>query len=276
MGGSIGYDIAHPRVPCATVPDAFYLPDGDRFVSTEATQGPWSPGEQHGGPPSALLSRALERCEPRDGFRIARITIEIMRAVPLDTLTATAYVARPGRSVELLEGSLATDTHEVMRARAWRIRTGESQPTDDEAEPPPGPEMGEATEFFWAGEGPGYGRSMDWLFVRGGLAIPGPSSAWMRMRVPLVAGEEPTPLQRVMIAADSGNGISAVADPREWLFINTDLTVTLARHPVGEHVNLDARTHIGSDGIGLTETILRDTKGRIGHATQTLLVRRRG
>ncbi|HEX2126153.1 MAG TPA: acyl-CoA thioesterase domain-containing protein, partial [Thermoleophilaceae bacterium] len=86
---------------------AFYRVDGDRLVPSELTRGPWDPAAQHAGPPSALLARALERCEPRDGLRIARITVEILGPVPLAPLTATARVVRPGRSVELLEASLA-------------------------------------------------------------------------------------------------------------------------------------------------------------------------
>ncbi len=51
---------------------AFYERDGERFVPSELTRGPWDPGAQHAGPPSALIARALERCEPRDGMRLAR------------------------------------------------------------------------------------------------------------------------------------------------------------------------------------------------------------
>ena len=35
--------------------------DGDRYVATVHTQGPWSEGFQHAGPPSALLARAIDK-----------------------------------------------------------------------------------------------------------------------------------------------------------------------------------------------------------------------
>jgi hypothetical protein len=114
---------------------------------------------------------------------------------------------------------------------------------------------------------------MDWLFVRGAFLEPGPATVWMRMQVPLVAGEEPSPLQRVLVAADSGNGVSAELDYHRYLFINTDLSVHLLRPPVGEWVCLDATTRV--DGLGLTDTALWDQRGRIGLAAQTLLVRER-
>jgi hypothetical protein len=116
---------------------------------------------------------------------------------------------------------------------------------------------------------------MDYRFVTGAFLDPGPATVWMRMRVPLVAGEEPTPLIRVMVVADSGNGVSAALDWREFLFINVDLTVHLHRYPAGEWACLDALTLPEASGVGLADTLLRDERGRIGRASQTLLVDKR-
>jgi len=114
---------------------------------------------------------------------------------------------------------------------------------------------------------------MEYRFLRGAFVEPGPAVVWMRPRVPLVAGEETTPLERVLIAADSGNGVSAAFDWKRFLFINTDLSVHLLREPEGDWVCLDAVTH--ADGLGLSDTALYDERGRIGRAAQTLLVRPR-
>jgi hypothetical protein len=160
-----------------------------------------------------------------------------------------------------------------MRATAWRVRAGEEAGPSRGDPPPPGPDQGTDREFFPTGHDVSYHAAMDWLFVRGAFLEPGPATVWMRMRVPLVAGEEPSPLQRVLVAADSGNGVSAELDYQRYLFINTDLSVHLLRMPAGEWVCLDARTHL--DGVGLTDTTLWDERGRIGRAAQTLLVRRR-
>jgi hypothetical protein len=253
------------------LPDAFFEEDGDRLVPTEATRGPWDPGSQHAGPPSALIGRALERCEPRDGMRMGRVTFEILRPVPLAPLTVEARVARPGRSVELLEAALSGPDGELMRARAWRLQAGDVQLPGDE--PPPGPEKGDAGEFFDTGQDVGYHTAMEYRFLTGAFLEQGPATVWMRMRLPLVAGEEPTPLQRVLIAADSGNGVSAALDWTRYLFINTDLSVHLLRPPEGEWVCLDAVTHV--DGLGMSDTSLWDERGRVGRAAQTLLVRPR-
>ncbi|MGH2724486.1 MAG: hypothetical protein ACRDI0_09530 [Actinomycetota bacterium] len=94
----------------------------------------------------------------------------------------------------------------------------------------------------------------------------------MRQRHPVVAEEPISPLDRVLTVADSGNGISWVVDPSTHLFVNTDLTVHLARLPVGEWVCLDARTRVGPSGIGVAESVLWDDRGRFGRAAQSLLV----
>jgi hypothetical protein len=262
--------------------DAFYEPDGDGFRATELTRGPWDPGSQHAGPPAGLIARELERLpDEGDGppARIGRITFEILRSVPITTLRVSARVVKPGRRVELCEATLADERGDLMRATAWRLRT---QPVELPAaipgtagEPPPGPETAEQGEFFPTGQDVGYHTAMDYRFVSGRFMDPGPATVWMRMRVPLVAGEDPSPLVRVMTAADSGNGVSAALDWREFLFINVDLTVHLHRHPEGEWVCLDAVTLPERSGLGLADTLLSDEAGRIGRAAQTLLVDKR-
>ena len=116
---------------------------------------------------------------------------------------------------------------------------------------------------------------MDYRFIDGAFTEPGPARVWLRMRQPLVAGEPTSPLARVLVAADSGNGVSAALDYRRHLFINTELTVHLMREPAGEWVHLDAVTYVGPHGVGLSESVLHDETGRLGRAAQTLLVRRR-
>jgi hypothetical protein len=255
------------------VDEAFYVPDGDALVSTELTRGPWDPNAQHAGPPSALLARALERCEPREGLRIGRVTVEILAPVPIARLTVRARVARPGRSVELLEAALEGPDGEVMRARGWRLAAGDARADWEREEPPPGREDAEALEFFPTGERVGWHTAMEIVFARGRFLEPGPATVWMRPRVALVDGEPISPLQRTMLAADGGNGVSAPLDWSRFIFINTDLTVHLLRPPEGAWVCLDSVTHV--DGLGMTDTALWDERGRIGRAAQTLLVRAR-
>jgi Thioesterase-like superfamily len=266
--------VAHLVGPVGAAVAAFYHRDGDAFVPSELTRGPWDPGAQHAGPPSALLARAVEAPDRLVG----RISIEILRPVPLAPLTVSRRVVRPGRTVELVGARLSEaggERREIATATAWRLRRQDGVPTAGLDSAPPGPDQGRSVPFFPTGQDVGYHTAMDYAFVEGGFLDPGPAVVWMRMRQPLVDGEEPSPLVRVLTAADSGNGVSAVLDYRRFLFINTDLTVQLVREPQGEWVCLEAVTRVGPDGVGLAESVLADERGRIGRATQTLLVRRR-
>jgi hypothetical protein len=259
---------------------AFYVSDGGVFVSSELTRGPWDPDAQHAGPPAALVGRELERCSSLTGqadWQLARITYEILRPVPIAPLRVSAEVVRPGKSVELLSAALADDRGPVITASAWRIARRQVDLPDlpRDGEGPPGPSRGSPGPFFDTGHADGYHSAMEYRFVSGAFVEPGPATAWMRMRVQLVEGEQPTPLQRVLAAADTGNGISAVLDFRRFLFINVDLSVHLHRPPEGEWVCLDALTTPGSTGVGLADTALHDERGPIGRALQTLLVRER-
>jgi hypothetical protein len=134
---------------------------------------------------------------------------------------------------------------------------------------------GESKPFFPTRYEVGYHSAMEVRFVEGSFVEPGPATAWMRMRVPLVEGEEPSPLVRVLVAADSGNGISGALDFSRYLFVNADLTVHLVRHPVGEWVCLQSVTSVDPAGIGLADTALHDEHGRIGRSAQSLFVAHR-
>jgi hypothetical protein len=251
----------------------------DRFVPTEYTRGPWSAYSQHAGPPAALLGRAVRMREgAREDMRLARITFEITSPVPLSPLTVTTRVLRQGRSVELVEAALTPEGgEEVMKARALRIRTlPGSVPQSAPGPEVPGPEEGAVEPFFPVPWDVGYHTGMEARFAKGSFLGRGPAACWLRMRVPLVEGEKTAPLDRVLTAADSGNGVSNVLDFSQHLFVNPDLTVHLHRHPTGEWVCVDARTSIDSAGVGMTEAALHDEEGPIGRGVQSLFVAERG
>jgi hypothetical protein len=260
--------------------EAFYFELGEgRFLATERTRGPWDPQAQHAGPPAALLGREIEGLPGSEGFQVGRIAFEILRPVPIGEVRIESRVLRPGRKVQLVEASLSdAEAGELMRATAWLLRRTELDlPAGavDDSPPPQGPEEGWAPEFFPTGQDVGYHTAMEWRAVSGAFLEPGPATVWMRMRQPLVAGEEPTPLQRALVAADVGNGIAAVLDYREYVFINVDLSVHFERMPEGEWICVDAVTRPRPTGIGTAESELSDRRGRIGRAAQSLLVDRR-
>jgi Acyl-CoA thioesterase C-terminal domain/Acyl-CoA thioesterase N-terminal domain len=256
------------------VADGFFVPDGPRFLATEHTRGPWSLHHQHGGPPSALMARALERLLAGSGMRLVRMTVDLLSPIPIGPLEVEASVVRAGRKVQRLEASVVAGGRAVCRATALAIRVGAvALPPRLEPVPaaPPPPEASAALRLPFFVDAIGYHTAVETRIARGAWGR-GPADVWLRPRVPLVVGEPLSPLQRVMIAADSGNGIAITLDPARFTFVNADLTVALEREPDGEWVCLDATTRTHGDGIGLTETLLWDARGVIGRGLQTLLV----
>lgn len=275
---------------------AFFERDEDDFVATELTRGPWDESAQHAGPPAALIGREVERCpgigEGVADRHVARITFEILRPVPIAHLRVEARVVRPGRRVDMVEAVLSDSAGEpLILARAWRLLRRKidlppkltSEAAGSPARragrpagipgPPPAPEQAPQTDvFFPTGHDVGYHTAMEYRFVTGSFVETGPATTWLRMRVPLIEGERPSPLQRVLAAADSGNGISATLDFRRYVFINVDLTVHLNRMPAGVWVCLDSITVPEPTGAGLTDSMLFDELGPIGRAAQTLLI----
>ncbi|HEX2131420.1 MAG TPA: thioesterase family protein [Actinophytocola sp.] len=260
--------------PTDALTEAFYEPlGGGRFASTKHSAGPWSPHTQHLGPPSALMIRALETLPAAGPMSFARLTVEVLGPVPVADLEVEAGVERPGRSVELLAAELRADGRLVARCRAWRhVHTDTSTVGGDLDAPLPPPSAGRAM-YRPESWGAGYLDAMEWRALSGDLGTPGPATVWARQSVALVAGESPTSLQRLMVLADSGNGVSSRMDPREWLFINSELTVHLYRDPTGEWMALDAGTAIGPAGVGSAFTVLHDERGPVGRGAQALLVR---
>lgn len=258
--------------------EAFYLPAGpNRFRTTPATSSPWDETMQHGGPPAALLARTIEQLRPDESMPIARITVDMLGAIPQGAIRTEARVVRPGKRVELVEASLWANDRLAVTATAWRIRTspGSTAGFMPATRPPGRPETA-ATSFFpgvsadW-----GYGNAVEWHFVKGDFTELGPSVVWTRQRIPLVAGEAPTPAQRLLVVADSVNGLSVELPMHEWFSIPPTMTTTFERRPEGEWILLDTTTTIGPDGTGLAQGTAHDELGLVAAIAQPLMVARR-
>jgi hypothetical protein len=256
---------------------SFYRDLGDGlFASTHSTAGPWSPQLQHAGPPSALLGRAFERHQPREGMRVARVTLEIPRPVPVADLEVRVRTLHSGRSAEILEGELVADGRPVMLARAWRLAAAPADTPSlspaPAAPPLPGPQPFEPLKGAYAD---GYVSAMEWRNAEGGFNVPGPGTVWGRQRIPLVADEPDTPLTRALTIADSNWAVAFELDHVARLVINTDVTLALPRDPVGPWLCLRAATTAAPTGSGLASGELHDTTGECGRILQTLIVAER-
>jgi len=266
-----------------TVPgpdDALFVPDGADLVPTEFARGPWTPDALHGGPVAALAARAVEAIPTDEPMHVARLTVELLRPVPVAPLSVSASLVRPGRKVQLVEARISSGGRDVAWGRALRVRLQPSAEPFRGSGPvpgidpgaPPGPDAGYRSPAPIGDYRAFHNTGAELAYVIGHFAKRGPATVWVRLAVPVVPGEEPSPLQRVTAASDFGNGVSSELDFAHHIFINPDLTVYLHRPALGEWVCLDASTTIGIPGVGLAESRLWDVHGPIGRSLQSLLV----
>jgi Thioesterase-like superfamily len=269
-------DLDSPSYPSS----AYLALENGAYGSTGLTRGPWHPDHQHAGPPIALVARGIERAAAAlDLTHIARLTANLLRPIPIAQLTLEVQTEYAGRNVAHFSARLNAGGKEVARLTAVAQREAElSIPRDLPGHPlpraPRSVEDSPAERFPFSTKMIGYQDLIE-SRVAEGVIFRGPSAVWFRMRYPLVAGEEPSALQRVAVAADSGNGISAILDLRNYIFVNSDLTINLLRKPEGEWVCIDARTLLGPNGGGLAEARIFDALGLVGRSTQSLAIRPR-
>lgn len=256
---------------------AVFARSGELLVPTDHARGPWDADSQHGGAPAAAIARAVERLESNGPMLLARLTVEFLAAVPLAPLAIEARIVRPGRRLALAEATVAAEGRIVCRARAVRLRR------EPVAVPPSalrGPRLAPPDQLPRAdlplpphGATDGFGLTgMELRFATGRFGEPGPATAWFRLRMPLVEGEAPTAAQRAVAAADFANGVAAELRFATHRFVNTDLSVHLAREPVGEWIGVEAVTEHGPEGTALAASVLHDLRGPVGRGAQSLYV----
>lgn len=259
------------------MPDSYFAPieerrAGGRYAAGPATAGPWAPNLQHGGPPNALAvataERALNVHTGRDDFVAQRLAADFVGPVPVAEVDVRAAVVRAARSAALVQVTINADGRECLFTRVWFVRAADTTAIAASTTPPPRPPTTPtALDIDF-----GYGNSLDWRFVSGRMAEPGPAMAWTRATRPLLDGYAYSGLARVVLAADSASGISAELDWGQWSFLNIDLDVHLARPFLGEWVLLDAATQLGPNGSALARSTISDERGVAGAGLQTLVV----
>jgi hypothetical protein len=256
------------------LPPAFFLTDGDGYVGTTLARGPWDDRAAHGGPVAALIGREVERHDPDPELLTVRYTIELLRPVPLDRLHLEATTLRPGGRVRLVGVSVRHGDHEVARATALRVRRVAEDAPDTLPTGPlafAGPNAAAAGVALVEGR-VGITDAVELRAAAGSALERGPATYWFRVHAPLVDDEPVTPLTRLLVAADFGNGIASVTDIATHVFINPDLTVHVHRLPEGEWVANQAVTHMAPGGAARADATLLDQRGEVGRATQSLYV----
>lgn len=259
-----------------------------RFRPTELTRTGWNDVHQHGGPPSSLLVRELERLELPVPMRVARVTVQLLTGIPLEPLTVSADVVRAGKRVAVADAHLETDRGDmVATARAQLIRSEPVEvppdlpwPRDELAGPPedhpPPAELASDPRGGWSDDSTTrfHMHAVTIRSIDGGWETPGPGAAWIHLDADLVGGEVTSPLCRFMCVADMTNGVASILPYGEFRWINPDLTVAVHRLPDGAWFGLAGASSVGEDGIGVAHATAYDLHGSFGHVIQTQLVTR--
>lgn len=250
--------------------------DGVSVVTSPDAAGPWDPRMQHGSAPAALVVWAAEALPSAAPMRIARVTIDLMRPVPVAPLTIESEILRDGRKIQLCGVRLKVDGVVVVSANVLKIKRQTAELPQDIAALPldlPGPDdcMVEPADHASSP----FVRCISMRAARGRFGQLGPGAIWFRVDHPLIAGAAVSQAMRAVVASDFTNGTSPALDFSQWTFINADLTVSMAREPVGDWILVDGESWIGPDGAGLAMSRLADQHGTFGRAIQSLVIERR-
>ena len=264
------------------VVDAMYSIEGDRLVPSELVQGPWDPTTCHGGPVAAVLARAIEHVETPHPMRVARLTIDLLRPVPIEPVEIRTDVVRAGRQIHVVDATMWHGPRLVSRASGVLVRCDRDIEVDaDKNEravgpPPPDRHHESRSEFELIDSGdftpPGFVNAIELRRVAGSLNAGVPAVGWARLTKPLVVGEELTPLQRLACIGDFSSGIANYVDFFVYTTPNADLSYHLVRHPIGEWIGIDAATVMSPDGVGQSRARLFDETGFLGQADATMVV----
>ncbi|MCA4131310.1 thioesterase family protein [Arthrobacter sp. M4] len=247
---------------------------GGKFRSTIHAQGAWNDIEQHMAPASGIMADCLLRHEPRTDMRMARISYEILGLIPGGEFTVTTSTLRPGRTIELIQAELNAGGRTAIRAAAWRLAISDtSDVAAIEDKNMPGPDECKPWDgaSIWPG---GYIRSLEMRIAEGHRA--GSGKVWVRTRHPLTEEGNSPDVARLIGLVDTANGIAARVPPgrNSYAFPNVDLQIHMYREPGGDWLGLDNEVSFGTDGIGLTSTVLHDLDGPFGRSEQILTLRK--
>jgi hypothetical protein len=257
--------------------DSVFRVEHDHVSVSPFASGPWNPGMQHGGAPASLCVWVAERVPSAVPMRVARLTLDLLRPVPVAPLHIRWEIVREGRKIQLVAVHLEASGVEVARASVLRVRVGggEFAPIEradalDVGLPEEGAERRAPERSAQS-----FGAGATLRVINGVFGEPGPAAIWFKYDRTLVEGFANSPAMLAAAVADFSNGISSELTFDAWTFVNADLTVSLARDPEGEWILLNAQTWLGNDGGGIAAARLADRRGYFGRVTQNLVVEKR-
>lgn len=245
-------------------------------VPTAYCRGPWSLETLHGGPVVGLLGWACEQVAPTS-LLCSRLTVEMLRPVPLAELAVSARLVKPGRRTVVVDATIEHNGDLVARASSMWLANETAEPKPERAEdgPPPRPaepaRPREQTDFDYPL--PGFNCDTSELrYVRGSHEQEGPGTTWLRLLSPLIGGQTNSPFVMAATIADLAAAAGWERTTDGGNYINPDVTLQLHRQPVGDWLALDAAAEQTGNGVALMDATVFDDHGPIGRILQSLVV----
>ena len=269
--------------------DALFDRDGGRVVPSVFTRGPWDPGLLHGGAVGALFAEAAQEVMA-EGFEPVRLTVDLLKPVPLQEMGFDARVVRTGRRLQLIDSELRFEGTLVARASMLALSRSplDVAGLNPEVEPPTDSPDDASEQWLRDPSSESFvGGGQDFRFLQRGAqagGVPGVGGslgegvAWFRLRRNVFDdGRAPSPLARAAAASDVGGAVSARRGEGmpDVSFVNADISVHLARQPIGEWIRLASSSTWESSGIGAVSSELGDADGTFGRANQALVLEHR-
>jgi hypothetical protein len=109
----------------------------------------------------------------------------------------------------------------------------------------------------------------------GGFGEAGPGAAWMRMEGDILAGQSVAPLAFAALVADTGSGLSASLPRTHWIYPNVTLSLHLSRRVAPGWLHISAHTRDCKEGVAQVDTVIRDMRGEVARAHQSLYIEQR-
>lgn len=253
--------------------------DGEVVVPTALARGPWRRDALHGGAVAALLASAIDL----PGRTAVRVTFDLLAPVPAAPLRVVCDSPAGGERVVRQTITLLDEDRAVARAQVLAIREVDLELPESPA--PPNPFAGVPLPDLDRTR-PEVADTVGWeCFDSGAICartlkaeLPAyATGVYVKLLVPVVAGEETPPISRAAAAADyASNHLANRFHFDEWSFMNADLTLHLSRRPAADWLGLVSTCVIEPNGSALSVGQLFDPHGRVGQSVQSLVVESRG
>lgn len=247
----------------------YFTSGSDGFVPGPTAYAPWSMEMLHGRLLGGLAARALEAAVGEEGWRAARLTVDLFRPAAMAAVQVTTTVVRQGRRIRVADANLTCAGHEVARAAVVMLR--------ESTEPPgaiwrPSHDSWPNPDTLPADPDDSGPDPQSWLVrtAQGGFGTGEQTRVWTNDTASLVDGEPLSPFVRAAVSGDLACPLANSSD-RGLHYINGDYTLALGRYPVGEWIGLEVTQQIAADGISMASSTLVDLDGPFATSTGTSL-----